>query len=132
MPAPTVLVVDDEEYILRILGFALRAEGWDVITASDGARAVQQVSVKRPDIIVLDLMMPVMDGYQVLQRLKGEPGSRDIPVIVLTAKGRDADREAALEAGADLYMTKPFSPQRLVERVQEMLTASPEPPARGS
>jgi DNA-binding response OmpR family regulator len=132
MPAPTVLVVDDEEYILRILGFALRAEGWDVITASDGARAIQQVSVKRPDIVVLDLMMPVMDGYQVLQRLKGEPASRDIPVIVLTAKGRDADREAALEAGADLYMTKPFSPQRLVERVQEMLTTSSGPPARGS
>ena len=124
MSAPTVLVVDDEEYILRILGFAMRAEGWEVVTASNGEKALKCVREKAPDLLVLDLMMPVLDGYQVLRRLKEDNSTREIPVIVLSAKGRDFDRESAFELGADDYFTKPFSPQRLVERIHQMVAAS--------
>jgi two-component system, OmpR family, alkaline phosphatase synthesis response regulator PhoP len=124
MSAPTVLVVDDEEYILRILSFAMRAEGWHVLTASNGDEALKQVEASPPDLMVLDLMMPVIDGYQVLKRLKSNPSTRGIAVIVLSAKGRDFDRDAAIELGADDYFTKPFSPQRLVERIQGMVATS--------
>lgn len=124
MSAPTVLVVDDEEYILRILSFAMRAEGWHVATAANGEEALKQVERKKPDLVVLDLMMPVIDGYQVLKRLRGDHSTRELPVIVLSAKGRDFDRDAALELGADDYFTKPFSPQRLVERIQGFLAAT--------
>lgn len=124
MSAPIVLVVDDEDYILRILSFALRAEGWQVLTASNGDETLKQVEREKPDLVVLDLMMPVIDGYQVLKRLRADPVTRDLPIIVLSAKGREFDRDAALELGADDYFTKPFSPQRLVERIQGLLATS--------
>ena len=131
MASPRVLIVDDEDYILQILSFSLQAEGWDVITASDGEKALDAVGEFGPDLVVLDLMMPVMDGYQVLKQLKGCQDTRHIPVIVLTAKGRDLDRQIAVESGADDYITKPFSPQRLVERIHEKLAAG-QSPAAGS
>jgi DNA-binding response OmpR family regulator len=113
-----VLVVDDEEYIQHILNFSFGAEGFEVITASDGEEAVTMARSERPDIIVLDIMMPKMDGYEACKQIKADPQTQDIPVILLTAKGREVDRKLGAEAGADDYVVKPFSPGRLIERVE--------------
>ena len=87
-----ILVVDDEVYILHILDFSLGAEGFDVLTANNGEEAIAKAVQELPDLIVLDIMMPVLDGYETLRRLKREPKTKDIPVILLTAKGRDVDK----------------------------------------
>lgn len=116
-----VLVVDDEEYIQHILNFSFGAEGYEVITAADGAEAIEKAISEKPDIIVLDIMMPKMDGYQACKKLKSDPQTKSIPVILLTAKGRDIDRRLGSDAGADDYVVKPFSPGRLIERVEGMI-----------
>jgi len=121
MARAKVLVVDDEEYIQHILNFSFGAEGYEVITASDGEEAIAKAKREKPDVIVLDIMMPKMDGYEACKRLKSDPETRAIPVILLTAKGREADRRLGSEAGADDYVVKPFSPGRLIERVEGML-----------
>ncbi|MFH1311879.1 MAG: response regulator [Candidatus Eisenbacteria bacterium] len=116
-----VLVVDDEEYIQHILNFSFGAEGYEVVTAADGEEAIAKARNEKPDIIVLDIMMPKMDGYEACRKLKADPKTKDIPVILLTAKGRDVDRKLGTEAGADDYVVKPFSPGRLIERVEGMM-----------
>ena len=113
-----VLVVDDEEYIQHILNFSFGAEGYEVITAADGEEAVTMARSEKPDIIVLDIMMPKMDGYEACKQIKADPQTQGIPVILLTAKGREVDRKLGAEAGADDYVVKPFSPGRLIERVE--------------
>jgi len=116
-----VLVVDDEEYIQHILNFSFGAEGYDVVTAGDGEEGIRKAKSEKPDIIVLDIMMPKMDGYEACRRLKTDPHTKNIPVILLTAKGREVDRKLGSQAGADDYMVKPFSPGRLIERVEGMM-----------
>jgi len=116
-----VLVVDDEEYIQHILNFSFGAEGYDVVTAADGEEAIKKAKSEKPDIIVLDIMMPKMDGYEACKRLKTDPSTKSIPVILLTAKGREVDRKLGAQAGADDYVVKPFSPGRLIERVEGMM-----------
>jgi len=116
-----ILVVDDEIYMLHILEFSLGMEGMEVITASSGAEALQRVVEERPDLILLDVLMPDMDGYEVCRRLKEQPGTRSIPIVFLSAKDGRADREAGLRLGADAYITKPFSPQCLIDTIEELL-----------
>lgn len=116
-----ILVVDDEVYILHILDFSLGAEGFEVISANNGELAVEKAMHERPDLIVLDIMMPVLDGYETCRRLKREPMTRDIPVVLLTAKGRDVDKRLGYEVGAVDYIVKPFSPSRLIERIEEIM-----------
>jgi len=116
-----VLVVDDEEYIQHILNFSFGAEGYDVVTAADGEEGIKKAKSEKPDIIVLDIMMPKMDGYEACKRLKTDPNTKSIPVILLTAKGREVDRKLGSQAGADDYVVKPFSPGRLIERVEGMI-----------
>jgi two-component system alkaline phosphatase synthesis response regulator PhoP len=116
-----VLVVDDEVYILHILDFSLGAEGFDVITANNGELAIEKAKQEKPDLIVLDIMMPVLDGYETCRRLKREAETKNIPVVLLTAKGRDVDKRLGYEVGAVDYIVKPFSPNRLIERIQEIL-----------
>ena len=116
-----VLVVDDEEYIQHILNFSFGAEGYDVVTAADGEEGIKKAKSEKPDIIVLDIMMPKMDGYEACKRLKTDPSTKSIPVILLTAKGREVDRKLGSQAGADDYVVKPFSPGRLIERVEGMM-----------
>ena len=116
-----ILVVDDEVYILHILDFSLGAEGFDVLTANNGEEAIAKAVQELPDLIVLDIMMPVLDGYETLRRLKREPKTKDIPVILLTAKGRDVDKRLGFEVGATDYIVKPFSPSRLIERIEEII-----------
>jgi two-component system alkaline phosphatase synthesis response regulator PhoP len=116
-----ILVVDDEVYILHILDFSLGAEGFDVVTANNGETAIAKAKQERPSLIVLDIMMPVLDGYETLKRLKADPDTKDIPVILLTAKGRDVDKRLGFEVGATDYIVKPFSPSRLIERIEEII-----------
>ena len=116
-----ILVVDDEIYIVHILDFSLGMEGYEVITALDGEQAVERAQAEKPDLIVLDIMMPKLDGYETCQILQGDPATRDIPVILLSAKGRNIDQKIGFEVGADDYITKPFSPRKLVERINGIL-----------
>ena len=121
-----ILVVDDEIYIVHILDFSLGMEGYEVITALDGEQALEKARVEKPDLVVLDIMMPKLDGYETCKMLKADEGTKDIPVILLSAKGRNVDQKIGFEVGADDYITKPFSPRKLVERINAILgQASP-------
>ena len=116
-----ILVVDDEIYIVHILDFSLGMEGYEVVTALDGEQALAKVKTEEPDLIVLDIMMPKLDGYETCKMLKSDPETRHIPVILLSAKGRNVDQQMGFQVGADDYITKPFSPRKLVERINLIL-----------
>ena len=117
----TVLVVDDETDILELVVFNLERQQFKVLTADNGISAVQIAKDKIPDLIVLDLMLPGMDGFSVYRELRADPRTNGIPVLMLTAKGEVNDRIAGLELGADDYVTKPFSPRELLLRVRALL-----------
>ena len=119
-----VLVVDDEIYIVHILDFSLGMEGYEVVTALDGEQALQKAQETKPDLIVLDIMMPKLDGYETCKMLKADEATKNIPVILLSAKGRNVDQKVGFEVGADDYITKPFSPRKLVERINAILGQS--------
>jgi two-component system alkaline phosphatase synthesis response regulator PhoP len=116
-----ILVVDDEVYIVHILDFSLGMEGYEVVTALDGEQALEKVAQQKPDLIVLDIMMPKLDGYETCKALKSREETKDIPVILLSAKGRNVDQKTGFEVGADDYITKPFSPRKRVERINSIL-----------
>jgi DNA-binding response OmpR family regulator len=118
-----ILVVDDEPFILRSLTFVLRKEGFEVLEASDGEQALSTIRSERPTLVFLDVMMPKKNGYEVCSEVKQDPDLSSTHIIMLTAKGQESDRDKGLALGADEYMTKPFSPLRILERVRE-LTAS--------
>lgn len=115
-----VLVVDDEIYIVHILEFSLTMEGYEVATASCGEEALRKARERRPDLVVLDVMMPGMDGLEVCRRLREDKITHDVPILMLSAKGREVDREAGIEHGADDYILKPFSPRRLLDRIHSL------------
>lgn len=116
-----ILVVDDEIYIVHILDFSLGMEGYEVITALDGEQAIERLKVEKPDLVVLDIMMPKLDGYEVCKAIKSNPATKQTPVILLSAKGRNVDQKLGFDVGADDYITKPFSPRKLVERINQLL-----------
>lgn len=116
-----ILVVDDEEDILELVRYNLTRDGFNVTCAETGEEAIHIVKKKQVDLIVLDLMLPGIDGVAVMKRIKNEPETRNIPVIMLTAKGEESDIVAGLELGADDYVTKPFSPRILNARVRAVL-----------
>jgi len=118
---PRVLVVEDEPDIAALIAYQLTREGFRVETAGTGPEALQSVARDIPDLVVLDRMLPGLGGDEILQRLKEEPGTSSIPVLVLTAKREQEDRIKGFELGADDYLTKPFSPRELVLRVQAIL-----------
>lgn len=117
----TILIVDDEEPIQELLRFNLENEGYSVLTAFDGPVALKMIEEKRPDLVVLDVMLPGMDGLEVCSQLRQNPKFRDLPVIMLTAKGEEIDKVLGLELGADDYLTKPFSPRELLARIRARL-----------
>jgi two-component system alkaline phosphatase synthesis response regulator PhoP len=119
-----ILVVDDEIYIVHILDFSLGMEGYDVVTALDGEQALEKIKSEKPDLIVLDIMMPKLDGYEVCKTIKSDPATKHVPVILLSAKGRNVDQKMGFDVGADDYITKPFSPRKLVERINQLLGQS--------
>ncbi len=118
---PKILVVDDEPDVLDLIGFNLKAAGFDVHTASDGAAALEKARAVLPALIVLDLMLPEVDGLEVCKMLRRDANTSAIPVIMLTARAAEIDRVLGLELGADDYVTKPFSPRELVLRVKSLL-----------
>ncbi len=120
-----VLVVDDEPDVLLLCRLNLQQEGHDLMEASDGAGALRLARDERPDAIVLDLMMPRMNGYEVLEALGRDAGTSTIPVLVLTAKSLRADRERSRELGAAAFLTKPFLPSELCDLVRSLLGAGP-------
>jgi len=119
--AGLVLIADDEPHILRSLGFVLGKAGYQVIEARTGQEAIESVRSRRPALVFLDIMMPEMDGLEVCRQIKSTPGLASTHVILLTAKGLQADQDDGLAAGADEYMTKPFSPSKAVARVDAVL-----------
>ena len=121
MAKERILVVDDEEDILELVRFNLAREGYPVICTVSGEDALQIARKEHPDLIVLDLMLPGIDGLDVAKTLKNDPKTRDIAIVMLTAKGEEADIVTGLELGADDYVTKPFSPRILVARVKTVL-----------
>ena len=110
-----VLVVDDDALILDVLRTVLDLEEFEVTTAEDGETALRLVAERAPDVIVCDVMMPGIDGFEVCRRLKGDPATAELPVVLLTAKDRAEDRAAGEAAGCDAYLVKPFSPLHLIE-----------------
>jgi two-component system alkaline phosphatase synthesis response regulator PhoP len=121
MPNEKILIVDDEEDILELLKYNLSREGYKVSCAASGEETLRAVRSGIPDLIVLDLMLPGIDGLDVARQLKNDSKTRDVPIVMLTAKGEEADIVTGLELGADDYITKPFSPRVLLARVRAVL-----------
>ena len=119
--ANKILVVDDEPNIVLSLEFLMKQAGFQVRTASDGEAALAAVAAETPDLVLLDVMMPRKNGYEVCQAIRANPDWKAVRIIMLTAKGREVEREKGLALGADDYITKPFSTQEVVERVRELL-----------
>ncbi len=132
MAKERILVVDDEEDILELVRFNLDREGYRVICTTSGEKALETAKTEFPDLIVLDLMLPGIDGLESTKLLKNDPGTRDIPIVMLTAKGEEADIVTGLELGADDYITKPFSPRILVARVRAVLRRNIKEPMEES
>jgi DNA-binding response OmpR family regulator len=120
MPAK-VLLVEDDPVILRLLEVNFDLEGFDVVLARDGQEGIDQARSAEPDLVISDIMMPNVSGLELVQTLKADPATAGIPIILLSAKAQSADLKAGLDAGADDYVTKPFEPLELVERVQALL-----------
>ncbi|HVF11101.1 MAG TPA: response regulator [Abditibacteriaceae bacterium] len=115
-----ILAVDDEKHIVRLVQVNLEKEGFEVVTAGNGREALEKVAADQPDLIVLDVMMPEMDGFEALKKLKEDPETASIPVIMLTAKAQDKDVFEGWKSGADLYLTKPFNPQELITFIKRI------------
>lgn len=120
MAEPLVLVVDDEPNILETISFVLEMEGFRVATAEDGEEALAQIAALRPPVVVLDAMMPRRDGFDVCRTIKADPVLAGVHVVMLTAMGQKADRERALAAGADHFMTKPFDEEELLALLRRL------------
>ena len=118
---PVVLVADDDPDILELVAFRLERAGYDIVRARDGEEALQLAAEHVPDLAVLDVMMPKLNGYEVTQRIRQDDATSDMPVILLTARVQEADVERGFQVGADDYLKKPFSPQELRARVQSIL-----------
>ena len=121
MPRTTVLVVDDDPVIQQLLRLNFEMEGYTVVTAGDGVEGLERARSVDPDAVLLDVMMPRMDGLEVARALKGDPATAGIPIVMLSAKAQAADVEAGRAAGADDYVTKPFDPLDLFRRVEELV-----------
>ena len=117
----SILIVEDEVDIANLISFNLERAGYSVDMAHDGNEGLQRILKEQPDLVILDLMLPSMDGYQILKEMQRDTRSHSIPVLMLTAKGQTEDRIKGLESGADDYLTKPFSPKELLLRVQAIL-----------
>ena len=121
MPVNRILILDDEPNIVRSLDFVLKKEGYDVSIADDGDQALTMIRGSKPNLLILDVMMPKKNGYDVCREVKSDPALREIYVLILTAKGQEADLEQGLAQGADEFITKPFSPMMIAVRVKELL-----------
>ena len=124
--AKKILAVDDERHIVRLVQINLLKEGYEVVTANNGREALEKMALEKPDLVVLDVMMPEMDGFEALEKMKSNPETANIPVIMLTAKAQDADVFSGWQKGADLYLTKPFNPTELLTFVKRIFSSQQE------
>jgi CheY-like chemotaxis protein len=120
-PRPLVLVADDDPDILLLITVTLERDGYDVIAAKDGPSALAAAVERVPHLVLLDLMMPGLDGYEVTRRLRGEPVTKDLPIVIVTAAAEESQAARALDAGADAYMKKPFSPRELLAKTAALI-----------
>jgi DNA-binding response OmpR family regulator len=118
---PKVLVVDDDPVIVRLLEVNFEMEGFEVVSAVDGADGVEKAKAEQPDVIVSDVMMPKLNGLELCEALKADASTSTIPVVLLSAKAQVTDIRAGLDAGADDYVTKPFEPLELIDRINKLL-----------
>ncbi|WP_417836914.1 response regulator transcription factor [Thalassospira tepidiphila] len=118
---PKVLIAEDEETIVESLSFLMEKEGYDVSVATDGRTAISMIARDIPDMVLLDVMMPVCDGFEVVRAARNDPNTRQMPIMMLTAKTREVDRRKGLELGVDDFVTKPFSTRDVVSRVKALL-----------
>jgi len=116
-----ILVVDDEPTIVRLMEFILARQGHEMIVAVNGEEALEKIQSQHPDLVLLDIMMPRIDGYEVAQRLRADPATAALPIIMLSAKAQDEDIRKGVEVGVDEYVTKPFTPDHLVQVVTKYL-----------
>lgn len=119
-PTTKILVCDDERHIVRLIQVNLERQGYQVTTAFDGKEGLEKIRSEKPDLVVLDVMMPYMDGFEVLKTIRREPETESLPVIMLTAKAQDKDVFEGYHYGADMYLTKPFNPMELVAFVKRI------------
>lgn len=119
-----VLVCDDERHIVRLIQVNLERQGYNVVTAFDGKEGLEKIQSEKPNVVVLDVMMPYMDGFEVLKRIRREPETEALPVIMLTAKAQDKDVFEGYHYGADMYLTKPFNPMELVAFVKRIVSGN--------
>lgn len=118
-----VMIVDDEAHIVELVKVVLEDTSYEILEAYDGEEAMAKIISEKPDLILLDIMLPRMDGYEVCKRLKADEATKSIPVVMLTAKGQEVDKVKGYQSGADSYMTKPFSPLRLLTELEEKLSS---------
>src|SRR5580692_10667035 len=121
MIKPLVLIVEDEAPLVTLLRYNLEKEGFQVCEAADGEEALVQIAERKPDVVLLDWMLPLVSGIEVCRQIRRSPASRTLPVIMLTARGEEADKIRGLNSGADDYITKPFSPSELIARVRAVM-----------
>jgi DNA-binding response OmpR family regulator len=121
--ASRILIVDDEPNIVLSLEYLMKREGFEVAAAGDGEGALRAMAEHRPDLVILDVMMPKLNGFEVCQRIRAEPALSGVRVLMLTAKGRETEMKKGLELGADAYVTKPFSTKELVAEIHRLLEA---------
>ena len=119
-----ILVVEDEPHIIKLISFILKSSGYDVIEAEIGAAGLKKAKTEKPDMIILDVMMPKMDGFEVAKKLKADPATRNIPILMLSSKAQFEDKMKGIDSGATDYITKPFDKQELLEKVRECLEES--------
>ncbi len=120
-PARRILAVEDDPSILRQIEFNLQRHGYEVETAGTGAQALKQLMIRRPDLLITDVMMPEMDGHELVASVRADPDLMTLPVIMLTARTQDSDIMQGYQSGTDLYLTKPFNPAELITFVQRIL-----------
>lgn len=117
----SVLLIEDEPNIIEAISFILSRDGWEVSTHANGQTALARIMEKRPDVVILDVMLPGASGYDILRSLRSEPGMQDLPVLMLTARGQSRDREMAEKVGASQFMTKPFSNADVLDAVRSLV-----------
>ena len=117
----SILIVDDESYIVTSLSYVMKNAGFAVDSAADGEEALEKIKANAPDLVILDIMMPKLDGFEVCKAIRANPDWNSVRIIMLTAKGRDSEREKGLQLGADDYLTKPFSTRDILQRAKDVL-----------
>ncbi len=126
-----ILVAEDEKDIRELIAFTLRFAGFDVILATNGAEAIEVAAAEKPDLILMDVRMPKMSGYEACRRLKENPQTALLPVVFLSAKGQDSEIQQGLESGAEEYILKPFAPDELIQQVRDILNRHAQRATKG-